>query len=140
MMKANRIYAGVDWSAKYKEAVDVNILDPFAVLVNPTKPHWVNPRYVDTYIDPVKNLRHGAKRLSELVKEHGNLKDALIAFYTPCEESGKWSYGAHFSEEDLEFLRKDIRKLAYTAMNGVAFATDGGMWSISLQYTVPDDF
>jgi hypothetical protein len=132
MIKVNRCYAGIQKNLNRLPTLkEVNILDPFLVrasLVNETP-----------VVDPEENLRAGAKRLAELMKEHkGNLKEALIDFYDPVEGDA-WGYGNGLSEREMGIIHNQARQLAYNVMHGLDFAYDGGMMSIYLS-TPPKDF
>lgn len=137
MLDVNRVYAGEDGLGRDLVTQDINILDVFAISNKP-RGHSFHPD--QRIIDPVDNLRYGAKRLSDLIKKHENLDDALYEFYMPTgiKWGSTWNKTTYLEPQMAE-VREDIRSIVYNAKEGIERGREFGFPSRSLK-DPPEDF
>jgi hypothetical protein len=139
VIRANRIFADIDRTSNEKNYHNktVNILDPFT---------WRTPegRFQGAYdMKPVDNLKAGARRLGNLVKQNkGNIREALLDFYTSYQDTdGTFRNSSLERSGDKEKVKEVILSLVYCAETGdTSFAGDGGLHTIDLPYKVPHSY
>jgi len=123
IIRVNRIYAGIDFSAKeeFISISDINFLLP-------------NPNYNNKggrTMDPLENLKFGARILSDKLKEYnGDRSKALTDFYISITESTSF-YGDIY-KNPYDKIRDDVKILVHNVINGTGFGFDGGFCSIFL--------
>ncbi len=76
--------------------------------------------------DPKQNLDSGMKRLSELMKKHTDVKDALMEFYLPLEHDygGGITFpgsGTITDLNELDKVKEYATKMVYSAINGIEY-------------------
>lgn len=93
---------------------DINFLYPF---------RYCSPLEEDVDLgDPVENLTYGAKKLTSLIKQYGNLKEAITEFYLPLEYLEEGITAKH--KESFSGLTRSVNEIIYIALNGLKIYKD----------------
>ena len=130
IIRVNRVEASLDWSGREENIRidDINLLYPFPV----------ESRKNQFIVDPIENLKYGARELArELDNNKGDVKKALIGYY----RGGVREYGPtrDISAPESELVREELKVLSYNVMHGIGWGFDAGIMSLFMR-TPPKDF